>query len=130
VAEPSAGEEAGSAADGGRVLSSLCRSLASNTPPLYLTLCSALFNGTFGVFTKLRNSRPVSPVALNHWMAEGVVLSGLFVLAVPPRVRVSVWQAARCIMAGTLLLEHCTTRILMLSLHSFPPKSLPTAMAA
>ncbi|KAL4458531.1 hypothetical protein ABPG75_013396 [Micractinium tetrahymenae] len=53
---------------------------------LVFAALSAVFNGSFGVFTKLRKARAVSPLILNYWMAEGVGISGLLLLALPNRV--------------------------------------------
>lgn len=37
-------------------------------------------------FSKLRSTRAVHPLIFNYWLAEGVALSGLLLLALPPRV--------------------------------------------
>lgn len=55
-------------------------------PLCHLPCCSAVFNGSFGAFTKLRKARGVSPLVMNYWMAEGLGISGLLLLAVPNRV--------------------------------------------
>ncbi len=46
-----------------------------------------MFNGSFGVFTKLRKARGISPLIINYWMAEGVGITGLLFLVLPNRVR-------------------------------------------
>ena len=38
------------------------------------------------MFSKLRSTRNEHPLIFNYWLAEGVALSGLLLLAVPPRV--------------------------------------------
>ena len=54
---------------------------------LWYAILAAVFNGTFGVFSKLRSTRNEHPLIFNYWLAEGVALSGLLLLVVPPRVR-------------------------------------------
>jgi hypothetical protein len=54
--------------------------------PCLASVCSAVFNGSFGVFTKLPKARIVPPLVMTYWLAEGVVLSSAILLAFPPRV--------------------------------------------
>ncbi|KAL4859306.1 hypothetical protein ACK3TF_001045 [Chlorella vulgaris] len=53
---------------------------------LLLAALSAICNGSFAVITKLPETKNIPPLILNFWMAEGVGLSGILLLALPSRV--------------------------------------------
>lgn len=75
----------------GRLLAAGTMLSLAHGPPgsrvgLWLAILAAFFNGSFGVFSKLRSTRNEHPLIFNYWLGEGVALSGLLLLAVPPRV--------------------------------------------
>lgn len=86
---------------GARCLHLLSRQRHSNAWAPCRSACPvAVFNGTFGVFSKLRSTRAEHPLIFNYWLAEGVALSGLFLLIVPPRVcgplmLIAAWRRSR-----------------------------------
>jgi glucose uptake protein GlcU len=90
--------------------------LLNHGPPgsrlgLWYAILAAVFNGTFGMLSKLRSTRSEHPLVFNYWMSEGVALSGLFLLAVPPRV-FSAWG----VLSGCLFVLSASNAIAAISL--------------
>ncbi|KAL4426522.1 hypothetical protein ABPG77_008380 [Micractinium sp. CCAP 211/92] len=81
---------------------------------LLFAALSAVFNGSFGVFTKLRKARGISPLIINYWMAEGVGITGLLFLVLPNRV--FTWHG---VLSGVLFVAssaHAVTAISLVGL--------------
>ncbi|KAI7841935.1 hypothetical protein COHA_004462 [Chlorella ohadii] len=78
---------------------------------LWYAILAAVFNGTFGVFSKLRSTRNEHPLIFNYWLAEGVALSGLLLLVVPPRV-FSIWG----VLSGCLFVLSASNAVTAISL--------------
>lgn len=75
---------------------------------LALATLSAVLNGSWGLLAKVPHGACTFPVAFNHWAAEGVAVSGLALLLLPPPRGITVWGVA----SGALFVLSCSQAVL------------------